>query len=153
MKNRNGATIKYPKIYHAWYTMIRRCYNPKSSNFERYGALGIKVCSEWLNNFESFLEWALKTNHAKNLSLDRIDSKKDYSPDNCRWSDYYTQNQNKSSRKSITKVRGVYPYKNDGRYRAEIAYFGKRIFLGIFNTLEEAARVRKAKELELSIAQ
>lgn len=42
-------------------SMIQRCHNPKSSGYAKYGAKGIKVCDEWLNDYEKFKEWALST--------------------------------------------------------------------------------------------
>ena len=43
-------------------------------------------------------------------------------------------------------ITGVYIQK--GRYRAEITVVGKRIFLGSFETLEEAAAARRVAEIK-----
>ena len=50
-----------------------------------YGGKGIRVCQEWLDNPELFEEWSLENGYEDNLTIDRIDSTKDYCPDNCRW--------------------------------------------------------------------
>ena len=66
------------------YEMMKRCYNPKSIMYKNYGALGIKVCPEW-HDRENFRKWALENGYKKGLHLDRIDTTKDYTPDNCIW--------------------------------------------------------------------
>ena len=65
--------------------MRRRCYNSNSKDYKWYGAKGIKICSEWINTPESFEQWALNHGYNDTLTLDRIDSNKDYEPSNCRW--------------------------------------------------------------------
>lgn len=45
---------------------------------------GIFVCDDWLNNYESFKNWALVNGLKKGLTIDRIDGDKGYNPDNCR---------------------------------------------------------------------
>ena len=145
-KKRNGATREYPKIYSAWYNMIKRCYNPKSDNYERYGGKGVTVCEEWRNSFEAFLKWTLEeSNYAENLTLDRIDNPEPYGPDNCRWADYYIQEQNKGIRvDNSLGITGI--DKRPYSYRAAIQRNGKRKYLGCFKTLEEAKQVRKEAE-------
>lgn len=84
-------------LYNVWLTMKQRCYNPKDKHYKWYGFKGVKVCSEWLNNAEAFVEWALNNNYKPGLTLDRIDSNGDYTPSNCRFITIQAQQRNKSS--------------------------------------------------------
>jgi hypothetical protein len=64
--------------------MKNRCTYPRNVAYKWYGAKGIRVCSAW-DNFVHFREWALSHGYEEGLQLDRIDSSKDYAPENCRW--------------------------------------------------------------------
>lgn len=65
--------------------MKARCCSSKKDGYHRYGGRGIKVCVEWLNDFEAFKSWALANGFKKELQIDRINSDGDYSPENCRF--------------------------------------------------------------------
>lgn len=73
------------RLYRIWSNMKTRCYNKNVRSYADYGAKGIGVCDEWLNNYEAFKEWAMLNGYNDKLSIDRIDSSKGYCPDNCRW--------------------------------------------------------------------
>ena len=78
--------------------MKNRCYHPSYHAFNHYGGRGITVCDEWRNNFEAFYKWALSNGYRDNLTIDRKDNDKGYSPDNCKWSTMKEQNQNKRAK-------------------------------------------------------
>ena len=93
--------------------MYKRCYNPKSVRYSRYGGRGITICDEWFNSRITFFEWALNNGYDNSLTIDRIDNDKGYSPENCRWVSYETQNQNSTACKLnpeiVIKIRERWP--------------------------------------------
>ena len=91
VKHGGHGTLTYAR----WKSMMQRCNNPKASNYYRYGALGITVCERW-QDFASFLTDMGECPNAT-LTLDRIDSSKDYEPGNCRWATMAEQNRNRPS--------------------------------------------------------
>lgn len=76
---------KNKRIKSIFWQMVNRCYNNQNKNYRFYGAKGIKICDEWLNNPIAFEQWALQNGYEDNLTIDRIDSNKDYCPNNCQW--------------------------------------------------------------------
>ena len=82
--------------------MKQRCYNPKSQRYNRYGGRGIKICDEWRNNPQAFVDWSMNNGYADNLSIDRINNDGDYEPGNCRWTTNKVQQNNKSTNILIT---------------------------------------------------
>ena len=78
--------LSHLRLYHIWHGMKRRCYNPSDYGYKQYhDKLKITICKEWKNNIKNFIEWALKNGYQDNLTIDRINTYKGYSPDNCRW--------------------------------------------------------------------
>ncbi len=86
----------HPQLSQAIKHMIGRCYNKNNQDYYNYGARGITVCDEWLNDRNTFCEWSIANGfeEGKKLSIDRIDSDKGYNPENCRWSNASTQARN-----------------------------------------------------------
>lgn len=82
---RHGNHIKNERLRRIFRDMINRYYNPKNKAYRWYGAKGIKLCQEWINNPKSFEEWSIANGYEDNLTIDRIEEEKDYCPDNCRW--------------------------------------------------------------------
>lgn len=89
------------RLYRIYYKMKERCYNPLNDNYKYYGALGITICDEWLNNFQAFADWAMANGYSDNLTIDRKDNTQGYCPENCRWITIQEQQRNRRKRGTI----------------------------------------------------
>ena len=90
------------RIYRLYRNIKNRCYNTKKDNYKWYGGQGIKMCDEWRDSFECFYKWAKENGYTDNLTLDRIDSKGNYEPSNCRWITIREQQNNRRDNVIIT---------------------------------------------------
>jgi hypothetical protein len=89
----HGLSGKNRSQYMAWYHMVERCHNPKSSRYSQYGGRGISVCDRWRNSVENFFEDM--GDKPDGMTLDRINVDGDYCPENCKWSTWEEQQNNK----------------------------------------------------------
>ena len=62
------------RLYHIWQGMLKR----------KYSTYIPSVYDEW-KIYENFKKWALENGYADNLTIDRINNKGDYEPNNCQW--------------------------------------------------------------------
>lgn len=99
----HGHSVNKTKTseYQTWLAMKSRCCSSNDSNFHNYGAKGIKICNEWINNFEQFFN-DMGPKPTKKHSLERINNKEGYSKLNCKWATIYEQNRNKSNNVLVT---------------------------------------------------
>lgn len=103
-----------PRIYRIWKLMRCRCYGETSPKYKNYGARGIQICPEWLNDFLAFQTWALESGYSDDLSIDRIDVNGPYSPENCRWTNNIVQCNNKTD-------NAIYEYQGESHTVADWA--------------------------------
>lgn len=143
---KRGYSLKYRRIYKIWQGIRQRCNNPNDKDYEDYGGRGIKVCKEWNKSSEAFVLWALENGYADNLSIDRIDTNSDYSPENCRWATWTQQARNKRMEKKIQLVLLVFPW-TEGNIE-QYYVNNKKVDLGRHDTLEEAAEARRQGEIK-----
>lgn len=97
------------RIYYIYNHMKSRCFNKNSYAYKWYGGKGITICNEWLgeNGFTNFYDWANNNGYSDNLSLERIDVNKNYSPQNCTWIKIENQHENTSKTIRIKTDDGV----------------------------------------------
>lgn len=130
--------------------MMQRCYNENLYGYRDYGGRGIKICEEWYKKggFWKFRDWALANGYREDLSIDRIDNDKGYSPDNCRWATTSEQNNNKRNN-IIIEIDGQ---KHSLTEWAEILKIKKRIIQNMraMSHNEEEFKERFAFEIKMN---
>ena len=88
-------------IYKSWQNMKERCYNKnKHMDYPRYGGRGIQVCKRW-HIFINFYE-DMMSSYVEGLTLERKDSDKNYSLENCKWATRKEQANNKRCNLLVT---------------------------------------------------
>lgn len=89
------------RLYSIWRGIKKRCYNHKNPAYRNYGLKGIEMCDEWRNDYVAFRKWALSNGYKDGLTIDRKNNNLGYFPDNCKWSTYLEQENNKSNNHKV----------------------------------------------------
>lgn len=124
------------KEYRVWNNMLQRTTNKKHNRFPDYGGRGITVCAEWMDFQNFFADMGLCPD---GCTLDRINNELGYGKSNCRWASKSIQSRN--TRRSTSDAVGVGLAQN-GKYYARITAQGRSIFLGMFDSIDEAKSAR-----------
>lgn len=118
-KRMSKHNMSETRINRIWLRMRNRCNNKNNEQYKNYGGRGIKVCDEWLdkeNGFINFYNWAINNGYKENLSIDRIDVNGDYEPNNCRWITMFDQQSNKRNNHFIEYYGKIYTVSQLSRY-------------------------------------
>jgi hypothetical protein len=83
--------------------MRKRCLNPTHKAYKNYGGRSITIAARW----DLFANFIIDMGMPKEgQSLDRINNDEGYSPQNCRWTDFKTQNNNRRSARIFNTAHG-----------------------------------------------
>lgn len=84
------------RTYRIWAGMVQRGTGKKNNG--NYKGRGIVVCDRWLS-FDNFLHDMGEC--PENLTLERLDNDKGYTPENCAWRTFKQQQRNKRTNRHI----------------------------------------------------
>jgi hypothetical protein len=126
----------HSRSYYSWQDMHKRCYNPKSNKWHRYGARGIKVCKRW-RLFANFL--ADMGERPLGKTLDRRDNNGNYEKNNCRWATPKQQGRNSSKNRKVDYKGKTFNTLIELAEYTGVAYVTLRMRLQRGFTIEQAA--------------
>lgn len=142
---------KYLREYLIWTNMIKRCYD-EEHRYKNPSYYDCKCCEEW-RYYEKFYEWLHSQENytildsINDLAIDKdilLKGNREYRPDRCC---LVTQKINNLLLKS-NSVRGdcpigVFYHKQNNKYVAQCGGKKNNVYLGSYNTKEEAFKVYK----------
>ncbi len=105
--------IAYDKLYRenpilrCWHNIVYCKCNPRNRAYhnttrprkdgslpkthECYRGGYIELYGPWRESFKAFYDWAVANGWQRGLTIERIDSGRGYTPDNCKWATYHEQ--------------------------------------------------------------
>lgn len=123
--------------YSLWYSMISRCYSPKSHQ-KTSTYRDCYVCDEWLI-YSNFEKW-YNENHIEGGHLDKdilVKGNKCYSPETCS----FVPREINNLIENVRNKRGKTPmgvFERCGKFLSYVRVNNKRIYLGTYDTKEQA---------------
>lgn len=150
----NGAHtthgLSHTRTYTSWHSMKKRCTNPDSHCYHRYGGRGITFCNHW-SIFENFLkDMGIRP---IGRTLDRIDPNGNYEPSNCRWSTQSEQCRNRCNNRRLTLHSQTKSVKDWCKiYATSVTTFYRRTNAGMneIDALTKPSRSRNLQRLRKS---
>jgi hypothetical protein len=103
LKTTHGAARKGAKApeYLIWQQIKARCFKTYASNYGRYGARGITLAPEWVDDYAAFITH-VGPRPSPDHSIDRINNDGNYEPGNVRWATREQQARNRTTSRKIT---------------------------------------------------
>lgn len=144
---RHGAS--YTKEYRAYMNMIIACYTESNSYYKKCGALGIKVCDEWLDSFDNFIKDVGHTSDENHILI-RVNIDDGFHKNNVRWGNGAERvARRKKLKNASSKYKGVSWNKAKRKFQSEIMHDGKKKYLGRFDCEKEAFEAYREAHIEL----
>ncbi|MBY5948786.1 hypothetical protein [Photobacterium rosenbergii] len=107
--------MRNSREYSCWRSMKERILNEDNASYKHYGAKGLTIEPDWLEDFELFMvDIGEMPEPKERYSIDRIDNTKGYLRGNVRWATLEEQARNKSN--NIYEV-----YRGEQRLVVELA--------------------------------
>ena len=132
-----------PRERGIWYDIKQRCYNPNNKSYKSYGGKGVKVCEEWLDDFEAFYSWFLKASQGNYGYLKLKEGAKIFSPETC----YVEITKVLTLNNKNTLVGKRFGKLNVTSFAKKTTLFGKEIF--VWNCQCDCGKVTTAIEPNL----
>lgn len=104
--------------YSSWCSMIQRCFNPNSPDWNNYGGRGITVCERW-RQFSNFL--ADMGERPLGTSIERVRNWEGYKPHNCVWANAKVQRRNTRTNRYL-EFQGMRRCLSDWCYILKLPY-------------------------------
>jgi hypothetical protein len=110
------------RLFRIWQGMKDRCSNTNNPEYKYYGAKGVYVCDEWIDDFEEFYQWSIKNGYSdnkvigKDIKCEALEYEiKCYSPITCIW---ITATEN-TVQANKSRVKEVYQYDLEDNFIAK----------------------------------
>jgi hypothetical protein len=138
------------RLYRIWKAMRTRTSNTAADHNDKYINRGITCCEEW-SRYETFRDWSNQNEYSEKLTLDRINNDGNYCPENCRWTTWDIQTENKSNTTddeiitAFGETKSIYRWVHDDRCVVNVGTLRYRIKAG-WN--EKTALTQKSERLK-----